>query len=122
MTTGLTTLESKSLDAPDETRPFSHGKLDVVNIGGTVVGRSTFEPGWKWSEYVKPIAGTDNCQATHLGYMISGRMQVVMNDGTETELGPGDAAVIPPGHDAWIVGDETCVFLDFMGAGQYAKR
>jgi len=122
MTTGLTTLESKSLDAPDETRPFSHGKLDVVNIGGTVVGRSTFEPGWKWSECVKPIAGTDNCQATHLGYMISGRMHVVMQDGTETELGPGDAAVIPAGHDAWIVGDETCIFLDFMGAAQYAKR
>jgi hypothetical protein len=122
MTMNLTALEAKSLNTPDETRPFSHGKVEVVNIGGTVVGRSTFEPGWRWSECVKPIAGTDSCQATHLGYMISGRMHVVMNDGTEIELVSGDATVIPPGHDAWIVGDETCVFLDFMGAAQYAKR
>jgi Cupin domain len=122
MTASLTTLEVKSLDTPDETRPFAKGKLAVVTVGGTIIGRGTFEPGWRWSECVKPIAGTDSCQAAHLGYMVSGRMKVVMDDGTETVLGPGEAVAIPPGHDAWIVGDEPCVFLDFMGAAQYAKR
>jgi len=122
MTAGPTTLEVKSLDTPDETRPFAKGHLAVVTVGGTIIGRGRFEPGWRWSECVKPIAGTDSCQAAHLGYMVSGRMKVVMDDGTETVLGPGEAVAIPPGHDAWIVGDEPCVFLDFMGAAQYAKR
>ena len=76
---------------------------DVVNVGGMTIGRGTFEPGWKWSECVKPIAGTESCQAAHMGYMVAGRMKVVMDDGTETELGPGDAVAIPPGHDAWSV-------------------
>src|SRR5436309_1807929 len=99
MATGTTTLETKHFDAPDETRPFAKGKMDVVNVGGMTIGRGTFEPGWKWSECVKPIAGTESCQAAHMGYMVAGRMKVVMDDGTETELGPGDAVAIPPGHD-----------------------
>jgi len=94
-----------SLDAPEETRPFADGKgkLELVNIEAGPVGRATFEPGWKWSLHVKPIARTDSCQAAHLGYYVSGRMRVRMDDGEEAEFGPGDFAVIPPGHDAWIV-------------------
>ena len=115
------TMQGKSLDSPDETREFENGKMDVVNLGEVTVGRAVFEPGWRWSENVKPIAGTDSCQVPHVGYVISGRMHVRMDDGTEHEFGPGDAGTIPPGHDAWIEGDEACVWLDFSGAEQYAK-
>src|SRR5712692_8412038 len=108
-------LEAKSLDSPDETRRFDKGKLDLVQLGTVSAGRAVFEPGWKWSECVKPIANTESCQAPHTVYMISGRMHVQVDDGTERELGPGDAAVIPPGHDAWIVGNEQCVAIDFTG-------
>ena len=98
------------------------GQADVLNIGGRVVGRGTFEPGWRWSENVKPIAGTDSCQVSHLGYCVSGRMKVIMDDGSDGECGPGDVVAIPPGHDAVVVGDEPCVFLDFGEFGDYAKR
>lgn len=118
----MTEMDGKSLNTPDETRPFPKGKMEVVHIGGTTMGRGTFEPGWKWSESVKPITGTPSCQSPHTGYVVSGRMKVVMDDGSEAEYGPGTAVVIPPGHDAWIVGDETCVFIDFTGATQYAKQ
>jgi len=121
MATTTRTAESKKLDKPDETRPFDKGKLEIVNLGGTMLGRATFEPGWKWSECVKPIAQTESCQAAHLGYMVSGRMKVVMDDGTELEVGPGEAMSLPPGHDAWIVGNEPCVFVDFVGFANYAK-
>jgi len=114
----------KSLDSPDETRPFEQGtgKLEVVNTDGGVVGRATFEPGWQWSKHVKPIAGTDSCQAAHTCYFVSGRMKVVMDDGEEMEYGPGDFAHMAPGHDAWIVGDERCVVVDWHGFAEYAKR
>jgi Cupin domain len=116
-------MEVKNFDSPDEVRPFEgNGQAEVLNIGGKVVGKATFEPGWKWSENVKPIAGTDSCQVSHLGYVISGRMRVFMDDGTEKELGPGDVMAIPPGHDAETVGDEPCVSLDFGEFGDYAKR
>ena len=116
-------MEVKSFDSPDEVRPFEgNGQAEVLNIGGKVVGRATFEPGWKWSDNVKPIAGTDSCQVSHLGYVISGRMRVFMDDGTEKEIGPGDVMAIPPGHDAETVGDEPCVSLDFGEFGDYAKR
>jgi quercetin dioxygenase-like cupin family protein len=113
-----------SMDAPQETRPFEQGmgKLELVNIEEGPVGRATFEPGWRWSEHVRPIAGTESCEAAHLGYYVSGRMKVVMNDGQEMEFGPGDFAVIPPGHDAWIIGDEPCVVIDWQGFADYAKR
>jgi quercetin dioxygenase-like cupin family protein len=113
-----------SLDTPEETRPFADGKgkLELVNREAGPVGRATFEPGWKWSLHIKPIAQTDSCQAAHLGYYVSGRMHVVMDDGEEAEFGPGDFAVIPPGHDAWIVGDEACVVIDWQGFADYAKR
>jgi quercetin dioxygenase-like cupin family protein len=114
----------KSLNSPDETRPFedAKGKLDLVNTDSGTVGRATFEPGWRWSSHVKPIAKTDSCQAAHSAYYSSGRMKVVMDDGEEMEFGPGDLAVIPPGHDAWIVGDEPCVIIDWQGFADYAKR
>ena len=114
----------KNFDAPDETRPFEEGKgkLEVINTDSGVVGRATFAPGWKWSKHVKPIAGTDSCQAAHTGYFVSGRMKVVMDNGEEIEYGPGDFAVMAPGHDAWIVGDEPCVVIDWQGFADYAKR
>ena len=116
------TLEKKNLDEPDETRPFkAHGKAQIVNLGTVSVGRGTFEPGWRWSQDVKPIAKTDSCQSAHTGYCVSGRMTVRMDDGTEDQIGPGDAFTIAPGHDAWTDGDESCVLLDFSGMKNYAK-
>jgi ethanolamine utilization protein EutQ (cupin superfamily) len=114
-------LESKNFDQADETRTFDKGHMDLVTVGGTTIGRAVFEPGWKWSECVKPIAGTDTCQVAHTGYVISGRMHVAMDDGTEGDAGPGDMFVIAPGHDAWTVGNEPCVALDIQGAPGYAK-
>jgi quercetin dioxygenase-like cupin family protein len=116
-------LERKSLNSPEESRPFKDGKgkLEVVVVGGQTVGRGIFEPGWRWSEHVKPIAGTASCQAAHTGYIVEGRMVVRMDDGSEVEYGPGDAFYMPPGHDAWIVGDQRCVAIDFTGMGSYAK-
>ena len=113
--------EMKNVGSPDETRRFEHGKMELVNIGGGAVGKATFEPGWKWSNDVKPIAGTDLCQAPHFMYQVSGRMKVVMSDGKEFESGPGDVSIIPPGHDAWVVGNEAVVVIDWGGAKNYAK-
>ena len=119
--TDQATLQKKSLDQPDETRPFkAKGKVEIVKLGSVNVGRGTFEPGWRWSEHVKPIAGTESCEAAHTGYCISGRMTVRMDDGTEDSVGPGDAFTIAPGHDAWTVGNESCVLLDFSGMENYA--
>jgi hypothetical protein len=113
-----------SLDSPEETRPFegSTGQLQLVNLEAGPVGRATFLPGWRWSEHVKPIANTPSCQAAHLGYFVSGRMAVVMDDGEQMEFGPGDFAIMAPGHDAWIVGDEPCIVIDWQGFADYAKR
>jgi quercetin dioxygenase-like cupin family protein len=123
MATTGTRMVRKSLDTPDETRPFvaGTGKLELVTTENGPVGRARFEPGWRWSEHVKPIAGTDSCQASHVAYFISGRMAVVMDDGAEEEFGPGDLMICPPGHDAWIVGDEACVVVDWAGFANYAK-
>lgn len=119
----MTGIQVKSFESPDEVRPFEgNGRADVLDIGGRVVGRTILEPGWKWSHNVKPIAGTDSCQVSHLGYCLSGRMKVVMVDGSETEVSSGDVVAIPPGHDAEVIGDEACVFIDFGEFGEYAKR
>ena len=116
-------VEVKNFDSPDEVRPFEgKGQAEVVNIAGRNVGRGTFEPGWKWSENVKPIAGTDSCQTAHLAYVVSGRMLIHMDDGSEGEIGPGDVYALHPGHDAEVIGDEPCVSLDFGEFGEYAKR
>jgi quercetin dioxygenase-like cupin family protein len=113
--------EMKSFSSPDETRTFDKGKVELVNVAGGAIGLFTFEPGWKWSQHVKPIAGTDSCQNAHFGYQLSSRLHVRMDDGTEFEMAPGDVGTIPPGHDAWVVGDDMCVTVDWTGAGNYAK-
>jgi hypothetical protein len=119
----MASIEVKNFSAPDERRPFEgKGYADVVNLAGRVVGRGVFEPGWRWSTNVKPIAGTDSCQVSHLGYVLSGRMKVYSDDGTEGEIGPGDVYALSPGHDAETIGDEPCIALDFGEFGEYAKR
>ena len=116
-------LEIKALGTPDEVRQFAEGKgsSSIVNLSSGPVGRGVFEPGWRWSEHVKPIVGTGSCQTKHLAYVESGRMHVVMDDGSEGECGPGDIVLIEPGHDAWIVGDEPCVLVDFGLIQNYAR-
>jgi hypothetical protein len=116
-------IQKKNLDSsPDDTRDFEKGKVEIVNFGNVTIGRAIFEPGWSWSKCVKPIVNTNSCQAPHTQYVISGRLKVVMDDGTEEEFGPGDAAIIPPGHDAWVVGNESVVAIDFTGLKDYAKK
>lgn len=110
-----------SISTPHERRPFvDHGHMDVITLGDFTLGKGTFEPGWRWSEDVKPIAGTDSCMARHTGICISGQMTVRSDDGTEVTIGAGDVVVIDPGHDAWTVGDEACVLYD-TGVAAYAK-
>ncbi len=114
-------MEVKSLDAPEEIRTFDKGKLELIKIGGATVGRAVFEPGWKWSESVKPIVKTEWCKAPHFQYHLSGVMKVLMEDGTEKELKAGDVSLLPSGHDAWVVGNEPAVVIDFQGMLDYAK-
>jgi hypothetical protein len=115
-------LTSKGFAAAEDVRTFDRGRMEVVTLGSATVGRATFEPGWRWSECVKPIAGTDSCRVAHFGYVVAGRMHVVLDNGTEGEAAAGDLFEIAPGHDAWIVGDEPCVVIDFQGASNYAKQ
>jgi hypothetical protein len=112
----------KNLKSPDETRKFDKGKLDLAKFGDTVVGRFELQPGWRWSQAVKPLVGTEWCEQTHVGYLVSGRLGQKLRDGTEEEAGPGDAIFTPPGHDAWVIGSEPVVLLDFKGATTYAKK
>lgn len=112
----------RRFDTPDEHRPFSLGSNDVVTIGGVTLGLARFEPGWKWSESLKPVAGTESCQVEHLGYVLSGRLLTRMDDGTEAEAVAGDLVFIPPGHNGWVVGDEPVLFLQVEGAAPYAKK
>ncbi len=113
--------EQKDLGMPDEVREFPNGRLELVNIGEGVVGRLVLEPGWRWANDVKPIAGTEWCQAPHFQYQASGRIGVRMEDGTEFESVAGDITALPSGHDAWVVGDEPVVVVDWWGASNYAK-
>jgi quercetin dioxygenase-like cupin family protein len=124
MPTSAGSLVRKSLDSPEEVRPFpdSKGQLELVETPQGAVGRATFEPGWRWSTHIKPIVGGESCQVAHMGYIISGRMRVVMSGGEQADFGPGDVMVCPPGHDAWILGDEACVIIDWTGAATYAKK
>ncbi len=110
-------------DSAEEVRTPSKTRVEVVDLGGVAAARFTFEPGWKWSECVKPVAGTDSCQARHIGVVQEGTIHVVHDDGTELDLGPGDAYLIEPGHDAWVVGDEQFVGLEFepRSAEEYAR-
>ena len=113
--------EHVSFEKPDEVREFPHGRVEIVTVGGAEIGRLTLEPGWRWSNDVKPIAGTDLCEAPHMQYHVSGRVHVLMADGTEFEAGPGDVTSLPQGHDAWVVGDEPVVVVDWYGASNYAR-
>jgi len=115
-------MKKRSFDRPDETRRFDNGQIDLVLLGGVTFGKGVFRPGWKWSESVKPIAKTKSCEAPHLQYIVSGKLHLVMDDGMETDFGPGDLALIPPGHDAWVVGNETVVAIDINGLTDYAKE
>jgi hypothetical protein len=114
--------ESKSLNSPDEVRKFDKGKVELVNVAGATIGRATFAPGWKWSACVKPLAQTNTCQAAHFGYQLSGTMTTRMDDGTEWTSKAGDVLNIPPGHDAWVDGNEPVVVLDFQGMVDYARQ
>jgi len=106
---------------PDEVRTFPLGKVELVKVGGAMIGRATFEPGWKWSTSVKSTAKTKSCEAPHLQYHVSGVLRVRMDDGTEFDCKPGDVSLLPSGHDAWVVGNEPVVVVDFQGMVDYAK-
>ena len=115
------TVAVKNIETPDERRASEHSSLSVVNLPGLTIARTVYQPGWKWSTDVKPVAGTDLCEAPHMQYHVSGRVHVVMADGTEFEAGPGDVTSLPQGHDAWVVGDEPVVVVDWYGASNYAR-
>lgn len=117
-----TPLESIDFSRPHETREFPKGKLELITLNGVTFGRATFQPGWRWSTHVKPNAGTESCQAAHLGVQLSGTMHIRMDDGTERDIGPGQVVNIPPGHDGWVVGNEPVVFIDVTGMENYAKQ
>lgn len=110
-------LSTKNLDTPDEVRKSDRARMEVVNLPGATIVRAVMQPGWRWSTDVKPVVGTDSCQVPHTGVVLSGRFHVRMDDGREAELGPGDAHVAEPGHDAWVVGDEPCTILDVAATG-----
>ena len=112
--------EQKGFDQPDEVREFPNGRAEILEIGGGSVGRFVFQPGWRWSDDVKPLAGTHSCEIQHFQYHVSGRLGVRTDDGTEIVAGPGDVVSLPSGHDAWVIGDEPVVLIDFHGASTYA--
>ncbi len=113
--------ESKSHASPDEVRTPSKTRVEVVRLDGFTLGRLSLEPGWRWSECVKPVVTTDSCQVSHVGYVVSGRITVRMNDGTQKTISAGDSYTIPPGHDAWVEGDDRFVGIEVLSAEQYAK-
>lgn len=117
----MSTLQKANMESPSETRPFrDHGHVDVITLGDFTLGRGVFEPGWRWSVDVRPIAGTPECMARHTGIVQSGQMTVRASDGLEVTFGPGDVFVMEPGHDAWTVGDQACVLYD-TGVAGYAS-
>lgn len=114
-------VESRDFSSPEETRTPDRTTVELVNVGGGQIGRFTFEQGWKWSECIKPVAGTESCQTEHIGYAVSGRLHVQHEDGSEAEIEAGHVYRIAPGHDAWVLGDERVVLVEFQGAANYAK-
>jgi len=115
-------VEHLDFSRPDEVRSFGHGRAEILHAGGGVVGRLTLEPGWRWSQDVKPVAGTEWCEAPHFQYQVSGTVRVRMADGTEFDSKAGDVTVLPSGHDAWVLGDETVVLVDWQGALHYGEK
>jgi len=114
--------ECKSFATPDEVRVFPKGRLELINIGGAIIGRGIFEPGWRWATSVQPLVKTHSCEAPHFQYHVSGILRVKMDDGTELDCKPGDISLLPSGHDAWTIGDEPAVVVDFQGMIDYAKH
>jgi mannose-6-phosphate isomerase-like protein (cupin superfamily) len=117
----MTSVSLKRFDSPDEVRTFPKGRFETVHLPGLTIGRATYEPGWKWSEHVGPSVGAARCQIEHVGMVVSGRAVAAMDDGSIVEMNPGDVFYIPPGHDSWVVGEETYVSLHFLGAAEYAR-
>lgn len=117
----MATPQMKRFDTPDETRSFPNGRADLVSLDGNTFMLLTFEPGFRWSTSIKPQVNTQSCQSNHLWYVVSGRMHIKMDDGSEGEFGPGEAVSIPAGHDGWTIGDEPAVLLDVRGADQFAQ-
>jgi mannose-6-phosphate isomerase-like protein (cupin superfamily) len=115
-------LEVKDFSNPDEVRTFDKGKLELIKVGGALIGRATLQPGWKWSESVKPIAKTESCEAPHFQYHASGTIRIKMDDGTERDVKAGEVSLVPTGHDAWVLGNEPVVLIDFQGMADYAKE
>lgn len=112
----------KNHKKPDETRRFDKGKVDLADLGEAVIGLFELQPGWRWSESVQPLVGTDWCEQEHVAYIVSGQLRTRLSDGTEDEAGPGDVVFTPAGHDAWVIGGEPVIMLDFKGAATYAKQ
>jgi len=115
-------IDHKTFTKPDEVREFPNGKAEIIAVGGAEVGRLVFRPGWRWSTDVQPLAKTPSCEAPHFQYHVSGRLGIRMDDGTEFIAGPGDVTSLPRGHDAWVIGDEPAVVVDWFGATDYAKK
>lgn len=118
----MTAIETNDFSTPDEVRRPANTTVEVVKIGGGEIGRYTFQPGWRWSENIKPIVGTDSCQTEHVGYVVSGTLHVESDDGTTADVSNGNVYRIAPGHDAWVVGDQPVVVVEFQGAATYAKH
>jgi mannose-6-phosphate isomerase-like protein (cupin superfamily) len=117
----MMTFQAKYLDKPDDLRTFNNGEMSVVELSGVTVGRGVLQPGWRWSNDVKPVVGTESCQEAHTMYVLSGRLHILMDDGEEGEIEAGEAGIVSPGHDAWVVGEEPFVAIDWSGAATYAK-
>lgn len=117
----VSTFQVKSHGSPDEVRTPNKTRVEVVHFDGFTIGRFTFEPGWRWSECIKPVVKTDHCQLSHVGYAVSGRITVRLHDGTEKSISAGESYTIPPGHDAWVEGNQPFVGLEVMSADVFAK-
>jgi len=118
----MTAVEINDFSAPDEVRRPDYTTVEVVKLAGGEIGRYTFQPGWRWSEHIKPVAGTQSCQTEHVGYVVSGRLHVESDDGTSGDATTGCVYRIAPGHDGWVVGDAPVVVVEFQGAATYAKH
>jgi hypothetical protein len=116
----MTTFQKKSFNAPDEKRTPPNVTMEIVSFDGLSVTRATYAVGWRWSEHIKPVVGTESCQVPHLAYVMSGQIAVQMDDGTRLDFGPGDLMIAPAGHDGWVLGDQPCILLDFQGASSKA--
>ncbi len=121
MAVTVSRLETRQMETPDELRELPKTRIEIVELLGRKLMRVTFEPGWKWSECIRPTVATSSCQAAHLNYVISGTMHVVLDTGESFDMSAGSSAAIPPGHNAWVVGDAPCIMLDFEAGDRYGK-